>query len=238
MTCSLTPVTRNKSSLDLILCAFWIRSLLGDYMHCEHNNHTKVSNINSSKKYQQHTVIYWEQYLMCKLTGGPGFPLIPGGPGKPRAPWKKKAIKCTRKLLCLLEAINCYILTPEAGFKRILQVENYLLTFNFHQKSSHRMCYFGDFWCTSQTGKKILIYLSLMMWRSMPDCVLLLTTVGPGELQMNLKGQGKNTFYNSSLERLRPHHNPCLMHLYTHSCRSSACDLSLALSHFPYLTFN
>lgn len=118
MTCSLTPVTRNKSSLDLILCAFWIRSLLGDYMHCEHNNHTEVSNINSCKKYQQHTVIYWEQNLMCKLTGGPGFPLIPGGPGKPRAPWKKKAIKCTRKLLCLLEAINCYILTPEAGFKK------------------------------------------------------------------------------------------------------------------------
>lgn len=129
----------------------------------------------------------------------------------------------------MLEAINCYTLTPETGFKRILQDENYLLTFNFHQKSSHRMCYFSGFWCTSQTGKKILIYLSLMMWRSMPDRVLLLTTAGPGELQMNLKGQGKNTFYNSSLARFRSYHNPCLMHLYSHRCQNSACALYLSL---------
>lgn len=55
-------------------------------MHCEHNNHTEVSNINSSIKYQQHTAIYREKNLICKLTGGPGFPLIPGGPSKPGAP--------------------------------------------------------------------------------------------------------------------------------------------------------
>lgn len=133
----------------------------------------------------------------------------------------------------MLEAINCYILTPETGFKRILQVENYLLTFNFHQKSSHRMCYFSDFWCTSQTGKKILIYLSLMMWRSMPDRVLLLTTAGPGQLQMNPKGQGKNTFYTSSLDRLRSHRNPCLMHLYAHSWQNSPVPFTCLCPHFP-----
>lgn len=143
------------------------------------------------------------------------------------------------KIICcvMLEAINCSILAPETGFKRILQIENYLLTFNFHQRSFHRMCYFSDFWCTSQTGKKILIYLSLMMWRSMPDRELLLTTVGPGELQMNLKGQGKNTLYNSSLERLRSHHNPCLMYLYTHSCQSSACALYKSLCRLSITEF-
>lgn len=114
---------------------------------------------------------------MCKLTGGPGFPLIPGGPGKPRAPWKKKAIKYTWKCIVMLEAIDCYTLSPETGFEIILWDEKCLLTCKSHKKSSHRTCYFSDFWCTSQIGKKILIYLSFTTWRSMPDHVLLLTTV-------------------------------------------------------------
>lgn len=167
-------------------------------MHCEHYSHTEVSNINSSIKYQISTTYshILRANLMWKLTGGPGFPLIPGGPGKPRAPWKKKVIKCTWKwLLCYVGSNKLLYFDTWKGFKRILQVENYLLTFNFHQKSSHRMCYFSDFWCTSQAGKKILIYLSLMMWRSMPDHVLLLTTAGPGELQMNPNGQGKHLLH-------------------------------------------
>ena len=107
----------------------------------------------------------------------------------------------------MLKETDCYTLPCETGFKIILQDEKCLLIYNIHQKSSHRMCYFSDFWCTSQIGKNILIYLSFTTWRSMPDHVLLLTTVGPGELQMNLKVQGKNIFCNSVLAGFKSYHN-------------------------------
>lgn len=111
----------------------------------------------------------------------------------------------------MVEAIDCYTLPPQTGFKILLWDEKCLLTSNFHQKSSQRTCYFSDFWCTSQIGKKILIYLSFTIWRSMPDHVLLLTTVGTGELQMNLKVIGKTIFYNSFLAGFRSHHNSFLV---------------------------